>query len=348
MANTSLKEEFKVFLQIIFVCNPLTMFFFNLFAPQKAARFAFQPKFGQTMRDCYTFFASLMPFYWNKFWIELAGVGDYDDKLQERFCWEFSRKPETLKQMSDGALRLLWRRRGVTPLSDKKTRLEHAMLFIEAGKMNDCRFEDVLDFVEDYIVWAYIKRGALPKQHLRMLTLKAACNSSTADYRGFSVQHELNGRFLQILVAYTKKYGLTSECLQIVHHVGITKPEADKLQGVIDESMNIFSQRSYTVSQKSESDLTGWRAFCKSSKKIYTEAQMQMNVAQYLIFNETGHTLDVDAILFFVRKVNKPMCQEIFRHEPDHGVAAQEVSSLINATPELRNMFYQTLGEKEK
>lgn len=371
MATNKLKEC-KIALQMIFICNPLSMFVFNLFAPAKAAAFAHREEFSPLMADVCSFLSYWLPWRWKKHWMVYENLADYRPAEQCRFFLEHSPKEETLKAMSEEARQMLW---AIATKDDGKPRdkmLRVIEVFIRAlPRLQDEQVPYLLDINRIYLFKMYVRHGAIRYPQVKMLINAAVYGHPTLPLYVPAVgdggpqsglqQHytaedvalakadlKIKRRmFLDILTDYVRQHGIKPEVFAYILALNVGAA-GKEVSSAIRTALLVHEQRAFTVSHRKLEMSVVWQSYCEQQKNLCFDAQILMSPAQYDVYHRTKHTLLPEAIAYYVRKGNLDMCRKIFLYEPEYGFVSEEIAHLVHANREIETVFYQILQTQEK
>ena len=365
MATNKKFKNFKIFLQKIFVCNPLSMAVFIFFAPASAAAFSHRPEFSPLMGEVYGFLSYWFPWRCKKHWISYEGLENYRPDEQKRYCSELT--ADTLKQLSDEMWRVLWS----LAVKYKYLKLLEMLMADRPSLLADEQVQDLMSIPAFELLVMYIHKGAIRYEQLKMLAHSAVYSHPTlplytpqvgdggpqsglaTTYTEENVQaiesrREENCReFLGILTDYVKKHGTKADLLSYIDSLKAGEA-GDNVKQAVNAALKVHEQCVFVSAECDNEYSDAWRIFCEKTPEICAEAQMRMSLNQYDMYHNTGHLLQADTIAYFIRKGNIDMCRKIFVNEPENGFINEEIAHLIHANREVQTLFYQILQELEK
>ena len=333
--NENATNEFVFVLLAVFVCNPLTMFFFNLFAPQKAAEFCARPEFKEPMLFCYAFLLYWMPFYWTKHWMKQIGPENYGCKRQLRYYNEVDNSDETFLRLDKEVQeKILWQNLQNNEVLEKIGRI---------WRPSDECFFDLL-FTQNYsAIEMLAQSGPFRKSQVKTLLEAASYSGKFGDENKNSFG--LNSILFPFLRRYICKYGLSCELKTMAHEIEMSNSnDMSFWNNAIERATIVYFQRTVTNSHKQYFHATEWLGFCKRNKKICWQAQICMNLAQYHIFHSTGHKLHEEALLHFLKAGDGAMCKFIFRYEPNNGMISKHVRKTVTSNGRLYKIYKGAIG----
>ena len=371
MATNKLKQC-KIALQMIFICNPLSMFVLNLFAPAKAAAFAHREEFSPLMADVCSFLSYWLPWRWKKHWMVYENLADYQPAEQCRFFLTYSAKEETLKAMSEEARQMLWSITTKDSGKPKDKMLRVIEVFIRAlPRLQDEQVPYLLDINRIYLFKMYIRHGTIRYVQVKMLVHAAVYGHPTLPQytptvgnggpesglqRNYTAEDvalakaDLNLKrqmFLNILTDYVRQHGIKPDVFAYIAELK-AGTLGEEVSSAIRIALLVHEQRAFTVSHRKPEMSAIWRTYCEQQKNLCFEAQIWMTPAQYDVYHSTNHTLLPDAIAHYVRKGNLDMCRKIFLYEPEYGFVSEEIAHLVHANRDVETVFYQILQAQEK
>lgn len=331
-------QSFCYCLQAIFVCNALSMFVFNLFAPKKCSKFAHQEKFGDVMR-VYDALAALMPYRWRKHWMDYysswEGYSDYDQVMYFSESDDIITARNRFKKMTNNALELLWMVATRKGMENPEKVINMFIAF--QPKLTYKQFEYLLTEKKFRLIELYISKGPICAEQVKMLIHEAILHE---DYD-----------YCDLLVSYVKKHGLSADLLLYGNEIGkqtdINRKRALRTKQAVQAALKVRSQCLYVVSQRGVNfKEDAWRTYCRENPYICVEAQMKMDLPEYKIFAEEGHMLDEEALTRFFMQADLAMCREIFMTEPHYGFVTEKISLLVNENHRLQKVFYDVLQKR--
>lgn len=337
--STSLYDFFMFcYRLVIFIVfgNPLSMFVLNLLAPHYVAEFAKnRAVFGETIYRFYEYLALKMPFYWAKWWMKIENIRKYSDKRQIKYFLKVSFKNgtavKTLKAMMSAegmvfnkACETLFFKYGDKELPVKK---ELRYKAYEDGSSGAYWGRDtVMVFMMrnvrlDYWSLREVLRRASHDEDIRA-ELKKYLASGQLCYDQvqllidaiFTDGHGIHLQMLGLLTDYVKRYGVEQEQMQYMK---------DKLPvSCFELVQNADKYHSHCKAvHTGKKDLSKWEEYCRQVENLLPEAQELMTKEQYLVYSQTGHTLDPDAVISILRNnSDESFWKEIFLREPNHGL----------------------------
>ena len=311
-------------LTVIFICNPLTMFFFNLFAPRKASEFIYTWRgSGTKLKNFYMILADQTPFYWNKYWMQRAGVEHYSPSQQTKYYLQFDTTGKTLRKLDDGTVCKLF--------FSTKNKLIKEQIY-ENCRANDDLFTSLClgKCISD--LRRLVEPGPLGKGQVFAMIKMAKCEVLEGG-KG-SQKFPLT----DFLADYVRMFKMDEEIIDELRNFDVPKEHAKVWFDRINPAIETFKQRLFTKDQQKNHDVRPWRNFCKTTKGICPEAQVLMNQKQHLIFYENGHRLSQKAIVYFLRGGNPARFDLILRHERKD-VFGDEAMSIINANEVLCGIY---------
>lgn len=324
---SSLEQVVIDFLEIIFVCNPLSMFLFNLFAPRLAVEYVASKK-SNHLTFCYAVLASLMPFYWNKYWMSLVGVQHYSKRLQKKYYLRYDSTSETLRAMDSDLVEEIFRENidncDVMEYISANHRPSDKMLleFFQNGQIQYLRM--------------FAKYGPFTKSQILQLIDVAKSEVMT----GYSSAGLVDWRQLDFLVEYFKKFDTDSEITASLHNLnGLDDAIVKHWKHAIDIAMEAHSQKVLTNNLRKNYDEKQWQNFCENTQNISYEAEICMCSDQYKVFHRTGHKLSAEAIKFMMQKADHMICCQIFHYEPNFGLITDEIASIVKSSRDLYPMY---------
>lgn len=322
-------------IMVIFVCNPLTMFFFNLFAPQKASKFIYTwSGSGKKLKKIYRFLANLMPFRWNKFWMSYAGIKQYSPRQQTKYYLEHETTGEILRLLDIKEVDKLF-------YTQKKNKLVREQIY-EFRRPSDSVFATMFlgKDVRDLRKFAHF--GPFGKNVALSLVNCAKCEvlESKSDCQKFPMT--------DFLADYVRMFKMDDEMLERLRDFQAPEQKTKIWFSRINPAIEAFQQRMFAREQYKNKDVRPWRNFCKTTKEIYPEAQTVMNQKQHLIFYETGHTLSKKAVLYFLKDGNPSRFELMLEWEKKKGVFKGEAKEIIEDNPGLSRRYEEFINQKSK
>ena len=339
----------------ILTLNPVSMFFYNLFNPENAARlvreFIF---FNDFWRTFYTRQVLKWPFRWSRHWITLGNLKKVSVNKQVAY-YRAKGDASVLKAMSSEAQVALVRK-----YQDKMQEITELM------RLTDEMFAEWLERIIEYDSEnsssimemrlfhpfnKYLEKGKLPFSQVMLLT-KAAVKEKNADiYEGLMYD----------LYEYIERFGLSEKQLKETaqymndhlnwHDAFGEEPLTEEAKeyeqhkrfnhfyNKLSEFQINYDQRVFTRSQRGEKRTGEWEAFCKKTSYICIAAQREMDIEQYKIFHATGHTLRAKVITYFLNYPNRDLHRLIFRYEPSDVFEDKDIRDYINNNTSLKALF---------
>lgn len=309
----------------LLILNPITLFVLNIFKPRWANDFAHSDELYS--ERCQKFFARQArkwPWHWAKYWYTFEDLKELSVERQVDYYYDVNRSAKTLAAMStEAAFRVIDDGLG-NNFEDFKKNINEIKLSPELFRafIQKSFKEDDMSTLSDYL-----KCGTLPKDLVESLADEAG-NSTSGIYS--------NTWLALVFYDYVERCGLSNDLLKKL----LERPNSAHFKKEVERRQGIYEQRVFTKSQRGTKQTDAWLAFCKKTKEICPQAQMEMGVDQYHVFHKTGHTLDAEAILHILSHYSdRTMAQLIFEYEPNFGIASDEVKELIDRKPELKNIF---------
>lgn len=318
--------------EIIFIGNPVSMFFFNLFAPARCAEFAHQTKYYPLMWESYLFLAMLMPFAWRKYWVarDLENLKDYGINTQVKYFVEYNSSVFTAENLSDVAFNRVFdatvNNTGFAYYASFDNDKCLSILLEAKHKLSELQFDQLLGKGKYNIIRQYFGYGAMPKPQVMQMIKYCCSKGDTAS--------------ICLLADYVRKYGADAEMITMAFEY---KKHEAIIQEELTEALDCHSQRVFIDKHGKSDSLAEFETYCFKHEKFFAEAQMHMNKDQYDIFHKTCHKLSPEAIEYFVAKHSIPMCKRIFKYEPNNGLSNEKISTMIHADAEMCNLFYMVL-----
>lgn len=337
--STSLYDFFMFccrLVMFIVLGNPLSMFVLNLLAPHYVAEFAKnRAVFGETIYRFYEYLALKMPFYWAKWWMKIENIRKYSDKRQIKYFLKVSFKNgtavKTLKAMMSAegmvfnkACETLFFKYGDKELPVKK---ELRYKTYEDGSSGAYWGRDtVMVFMMHHIRLDYwslkeVIRKAVYSEDIRKELEKYLASGQLCYDQVqllidaiFTDGHGIHLQMLGLLTGYVKRYGVEQEQMQYMK---------DKLPvSCFELVQNADKYHSHCKAVRTgKKDLAKWEEYCRQVENLLPKAQELMTKEQYLVYSQTGHTLDPDAVISILHNnSDESFWKEIFLREPNHGL----------------------------
>lgn len=324
------------FFEIIIVLNPLSMFLVNLFAPHAAVSYVFSKK-KRWLEKFYAFLAKAMPYKWNNYWIERVGVQNYSPKRQKLYYRYYDSSAETLKLLDRQVIEeIFWEYRD-----------DHA--FIEQICSNYRPSDELLAKLccESGVKYLYrfMHYGPFNKSQTLFL-IQQAKSETMAQYPDIRTA---NLPILTFLADYLKKFESDAEIVRALYDFndGGYGGEAavKRWHNAVDHALMIRTQKTVTLAIRKKFDEAKWTNFCKETDVIYPEVQMCMNSDQYKIFHNTGHQMSAEAILYFMQKVDYPVCFLIFNYEDEMGLVTEDIKRIVKSDDQLYSIYISLVNK---
>lgn len=351
--------------------NPLSMFFFNLFFPENAARFVREfIGFNDFWRNFYTKTALKWPLWWSVEWITPENLKTCGARKQVAYFWDnyYNRnvrwREMTLKAMSSEAQVALIRKH-----------FDHAFEFGMLMHLTDEMFAEWLkqlikkgNKISPLTIgcWQklyeplcdYLATGKLPFSQVMMLTRVAV-----DEYNNSSCP------LMKKLEDYIERFGLSKKQLKEIaqymcdnmywRDVFGEEPKTDLAKAIkesdkykhfynilLERQVN-FEQRVFTKSQRGEKRTDEWKAFCEKTRYICVAAQKEMDVEQYKMFHATGHTLNKEAIFTLLCYPDRNLHRLVFLYEPLEIFEENDLKLFIGKNASLKALFEDKKGKRK-
>lgn len=320
---------------LIFVANPLTMFFWNLFAPQKASEFIYTWNgSGQKMKKTYCFLANLMPLNWNKFWMLYAGLKYYSPRKQAKYYLKCDTTGETLRKLDIGAVDLLFKTQ-----KDNKVVREQIYEFRRPS--------------DEVIISLFFSKDV---NELRKFLRFSQFGKNVAETLVDLAQYEVleskpdchKFPLTDYLADYIRAYKMENSFLEKLRDFKGSASATEAWFSRIEPAIVAFQQRVFVREQSKNSDVRPWRNFCKSNKVIYPEAQKIMTLKQHLIFYETRHQLSPEVVLCFLQDGYPARVSMMLHWEKSKDVFQGKAKEIIENNPMLYNVYKNFINKKTK
>lgn len=316
-----------LFIWWVILCNPLSMLVINLFKPKFAAKLAHQRLFcGEQMCSFYTKLALKWGFKWAKWWLTPDLLKNYTPEQQLKYFLVVNQNQNTLNALSEKACLLM-----VKHHSDKLENVANDKTL----RLPDTLFNQTLNEQRIYLVERYVKRGTLPKEQT-LAFMQAAIIES---------RFQITGCTMKLFIEYVERCGLSKELFEKFKK----EPAGAGFMHCAIRAQNCYEQRCVVNryhNLDTENAEAEWARYLREEGKLYVNPSMVMSLEQYKIFHKVGLTLKPDAILKFLEQKDFPMCEAIFRSEPNHGLVNEEIRKLIDDTPVLKQELEKILTEK--
>lgn len=343
--------------------NPISMFVFNLFAPENAARFVHEfIGFNDFWRNFYTKCALKWPLWWSAEWITLDNLKTCGARKQVAYFWgnyyekNVSWRKMTLEAMSPEAQVVLIRKH-----------FDRAFDFGMLMHLTDDMFDEWLkqlikkgNKISPLTVgyWQklyeplcdYLTTGKLPFSQVMMLT-----HAAVAEYGNSSCP------LMKELEKYIERFGLRKKQLATIaqymcdnlhwHDTFGEEPttelakelkKRDKFNhffNILNERQINFEQRVFTKSQRGDKLTDEWKIFCEKTRYICVAAQREMDIEQYKMFHATGHTLNKEAICTLLSYPDRNLHRLVFLFEPSKVFEEKDLKLFINKNASLKAVF---------
>ena len=312
------KDAYIFILWVIFL-NPLSMYVINLFKPKLASALAHNSLFcGKDMQLFYQKLATKGKFKRAKWWLSPEDLKNYTPDEQAIYFLMVNDSQETLNALTDEACLFL--------IQNHPDRLKDT---IKERKLNTEMFKQLLNSPLLAEIQSYIKKGTLPKEQLALLLDAAVQDSHTC----------LQSMIMSMVLEYIERCGISKDLFQkYFKNQGVGAGfayAAQRAQRCYDQRIKVLQYRNL----ETEKAQTEWAEYLKKEGKLYVNPSIVMSLKQYQIFHEVGLLLRDEAILHFLKKDNQKMIEAIFRLEPNHGIANEEIGKLVNDTPELNALY---------
>ena len=323
--------------QLLLIFNPLTLFVLNIFKPRWAMLVAhWKELYDKKSQEFFTRQAKKWPWHWAKWWYTSKEIGCLTDDKQLDYYYNVSHSSGTLNAMSiHNSAKVIGKDfeefKGyiatVNTLNAMSIAISAKDAYINMSYNLFCAFirasieKDDMSALRDYL-----KHGTLPKDQVVILS-EYARKSTTVVYS--------NTWLALIFYDYVERCGLGKDLLKNL----LERPCPAKFKEEVEKRQNIYSQRVFTKSQRGTKQTDAWLAFCKNTKEICPQAQMEMGLDQYHVFHKTGHTLDAEAILHILsHNSDRTMAQLIFEYEPNFGIANDDIKEFLDKNLVLRSL----------
>ena len=327
---------FFYWVTVIFVANPLTMFFWNLFAPRKASEFIYTwVGSGKKTKGFYRFLANLMPFRWNKYWIQRAGVEHYSLRQQVKYYLQYDTTSETLRRLNLDAVDTIYK-------SQKDNEFVRGQIY-EFRRPSELVITSLFLGKSVGELRKFSQYGPFGKNAAQTLVNLAKCEvlESKESCRKFPLT--------DYLADYVRVFKMDADMLERLRDfqgsARVTKIWFDR----IEPAIVAFQQRMFTREQSKNNDVRPWRGFCKGNKVIYPEAQKVMSLKQLLIFYETGHRLSPDTVLYFLKDGYPARFDMMLRWEKNKEIfSTGEAKEIVDENPRLSGVYKKFINQTPK
>ena len=315
----NLWKDACIFILWVIFLNPLSMYVINLFKPKLASALAHNPLFcGKDMQLFYQKLATKGKFKRAKWWLSPKDLKNYTPAEQAIYFLMVNDSQETLNALTDEACIFL--------IQNHPDRLKDA---IKERKLTPEMFKRLLNSPLLAEIQSYIKKGTLPKEQLTIL-LDAAVQDSHA---------RLQSLIMSMVLEYIERCGISKDLFYQYFKKQVVGAgfayAAQRAQHCYDQRIKVLQYRNL----ETEKAQTEWAEYLKKEGKLYVNPSMVMTLKQYQIFHEVGLRLKEEAILRFLKEDNQKMIEAIFRLEPNHGIASEEIGKLVTDTPELNALY---------
>lgn len=356
---------------LVICCNPLVMFFFNLFFPENAARFVREfIGFNDFWRNFYTKCALKWPLWWSAEWITFDNFKTCGARRQVAYFWgnyyekNVSWRKMTLEAMSPEAQVCLIRKH-----------FDRAFEFGMLMHLTDDMFDEWLkqlikkEHKTSHLAsgyWQklceplcdYLSTGKIPFSQVMMLTRVAV-----AEYDNSSCP------LMKELGDYIERFGLRKTQLEKVaqymcdnlywHDTFGEEPKTDLAKAIkesdkykhfynilLERQVN-FEQRVFTKSQRGGKLTDEWKMFCEKTRYICVAAQKEMDVEQYKMFHATGHTLNKEAICTLLSYPDRNLHRLVFLYEPLEIFEEKDLKLFISKDANFKAMFDEKMANHQ-
>ena len=371
--STGIYDVFvNVYRTVLFVLigNPLSMFVINLFIPSQAAAFVGNSDyFGDGIAAFYTKCALKWPFRWAKWWMKAENISAYTVEQQVKYFFKVSFKNktevETLKAMPQKGLfwpdayETLFFKYGKEWLPITESRQAPGVFYESGEHLYQCSYMRstlVMEFMMmfcrlSYNAFAEVVKSAQKSQSgivigdmqiaLKNYLRRGAVSSTQVKLLAEAVPDGggCNLQMLGIMTDYIKRYGVEKEIVQFL------KSELPQnCFELVAEADKIYRHcRAVRAGQK---DAAKWKEYCEQVPKLAKEAQKLMSFEQYLVYSDSGHTLDISAVWAFLKNGSEDFWKEIFAREPQHGVCNDVMERYIANHKDVSRIFRKVTGIK--
>lgn len=358
-------EAFLAFcsgVMVILACNPLSMFLFNLFFPENAARFVREfIGFNDSWRRFYQKSALKWPLWWSAAWITPENLKTCGVRKQVAYYLANINRSQTLRAMSSEAQVALVHKRyeqireiyGIMHLTDKMfaewlqqlVKKDRKTCFISGYR--EKLYEPLCD---------YLKRGKLPFSQVMILTRAAVDEHNNSACP-----------FMKYLEDYIERFGLRKNQLDKIAQYMCDnlywsdtfdeEPTTDFAKALkkrdeynhyynflLERQIN-YEQRVFTRSQRGDRLTDEWKTFCEKTRYIHVSAQKEMDIEQYRLFHGTGHTLNKEAIFTFLSYPDRKLHRLVFLYEPLEIFEEKELKTFIERNAPLKTVFEEATGK---
>ena len=303
----------------LLILNPITLFVLNIFKPRWANDFAHSDElYGKRCQKFFTKQAKKWPWLWAKYWYTSKEIGCLTDDKQLDYYYNVSHSIETLNVMAThNSEKVICKDFEAFKKDIQNINMSYNLFcaFIRASIEKD----------DKSALSNYLKHGTLPKDQVAILS----------EYAG-SLTPSFHRNTRSAFCDYVERCGLGKDLIKKI----LGAQTSAQFKEEVEKRQNIYSQRVFTKSQRGTNQTNAWLRFCKNTKDIYPQAQIEMGLDQYYVFHETGHTLDAEAILHILsHNSDRTIAQSIFEYEPNFGIANDDIKELIEKKPELKNIF---------
>ena len=349
----------------ILFCNPLSLFVFNLFFPENAARFVREfIGFNDRWRSFYTKSALKWPFWWSRWWITLDNLKTVSVRKQIAYYLTNLNRSAVLEAMSSEAQVALVRKRldrmneiyGIMRLTDEMFEEWLRQLIAKGRRTKHLNIEGWQKLFAP--LCNFLKRGKLPFSQVMILT-RAAVDEYNNSARPL----------MWYLNDYIERYGLSKKQLEEIaqymseniywHDIFGEEPttESEKIYeqhkkfkhfyDIVNERQINYEQRVFTRSQRGKLRTDEWRNFCEKTAYICVAAQKEMDIEQYRIFHSTGHSLRSEAIIYFLEYPDRNLHRLIFKYEPLEVFAEDELNTFIDKHDFFRALLNEEMAHRK-
>lgn len=350
---------------LVICCNPLVMFFFNLFFPENAARFVREfIGFAEFWRDFYTRNALKWPYWWAQEWMTKENLHLCSPKKQVLYYQDNLNRSSVLKAMSSEAQVYLVRKHseymteiiGLMRLTDDMFAEWLRQIVKKGYKPHPCgdpwwrNLYSPLDY--------YLRTGKIPFSQVMILTRMAV-----AEHNNSSCP------LSQYLYDYIERFGLNKKQLEEIaqymcdnlywHDVfaeeATTEAEKEHVRhekfrhfyNFLSEHQENYDQRVFARSHRLSNHTEEWKTFCSNAANICPAAQKEMDINQYTIFHEAGHKLSTKAIVYFLEYPDRMLHRLVFRYEPVDVFEHIDVQHVINGNIYLKGVFDEEVAKRK-
>lgn len=333
-----------LFVMELFLYNPITMFFIQLFGPKTAARLCRQKTMsGQWLDDLvhsfYPCLAKPWPYRWKKHWMLHNGVVG-SVKEQIRYYNEYNC---SLNLLTAEAREELWNLAVAMENSERQTQKKVFTEFFDCDFIDDAKFRTLIANRRYSFIWDMLKEKTPSKDRVAMLLNQALfsdCNLKTS--KNYKTAGDEDA--MKIVLFVVRRNGLDCDLISDLCALKEHKKEEIKQ---IEQALDAYAQRVFT--DNTSGATPEWQAFCENTSEICPEAQKLMCPEQYAVFLATDHNLDASAIAHFFKKASKDdnlMVQMIMSHEPEHGLISDEIDNIVKSKSILFEALMSELSKK--